>query len=79
MDGKGLSTFTTSATYSRRDGMKVTMLSIMAGPQGVAHPGTVLEVSDKLGQELIDGRNARPYDPVLDRKARQHGFQQAKE
>ena len=50
--------------------MKVTMTKIAAGPQGVARPGTVLELKDEEGREFISGMSARAYDPQRDAKAK---------
>jgi hypothetical protein len=49
--------------------MKVTMCKIAAGPQGVARRGTVLDVPEKEGQDLIEKQIARQYDAKRDEKA----------
>lgn len=49
--------------------MKLTMLTCAAGPEGVARPGTVLEMPEKVAKEWIDQRFARDYDKERDRKA----------
>lgn len=51
------------------DDMKVTMTKIAAGPQGVARPGTVLDVKEDLGKQLVNGAFAREYDAQRDAKA----------
>ncbi len=53
--------------------MKVTMVTLAAGPQGIAKPGTVLDVNEAKAKELIEGNFARQYDPDRDRK-NQQGF-----
>lgn len=58
--------------------MKVTMTATMAGPSGVARPGTVLDVPEQRAKELVEGHFARPYDAERDRKA-QTGLQKAPE
>ena len=49
--------------------MKITMQKIAAGPQGVARRGTVLDVPEKEGQELIEKQIARQFDAKRDAKA----------
>jgi len=49
--------------------MKVTMQKIAAGPQGVARRGTVLDVPEKEGNELIEKQIARQFDAKRDAKA----------
>lgn len=61
-----------------QDQMKVTMVACMAGPNGVAKPGTVLDVPADKAKELLDGRYAREYDAERDRK-NQQGLQRAPE
>lgn len=58
--------------------MKVTLTSIAAGPQGVARPGTVLDVPQEQAERMITERYARPYDKERDAKAR-YGFESAPE
>lgn len=69
--------------------MKLTMTTVMCGPEGNAFPGTVLEIKDKetipvtdehgtvtqelRGEYMIKNKYARPYNPETDRKAR-HGL-----
>ena len=48
--------------------MKVTMQKIAAGPGGVARPGTVLDVSEAEGKQLIEKQFARSYDAQRDSK-----------
>lgn len=50
--------------------MKVTMTKTAAGPQGVARPGTVLEVKEDEGKQLLTDTAARPYDPQRDAQAK---------
>jgi hypothetical protein len=59
--------FTSAAEIIRV--MKVTMQKIAAGPQGVARRGTVLDVPEKEGQDLIDRQIARAYDSKRDVRA----------
>jgi len=49
--------------------MKVTMLGCWARPEGIAKAGAVVEVTDKVGKELIDTHSARPFDGERDKKA----------
>lgn len=49
--------------------MKVTMQKIAAGPQGVARRGTVLDVPEKEGNDLIERQIARAYDAKRDARA----------
>jgi hypothetical protein len=53
----------------RRDTMKVTMTTLMAGPDGVAGRGTVLDLPQDQAEQLIRSRQARPYDRERDKKA----------
>jgi len=48
--------------------MKVTLLSCLAGPDGVARPNTVLNVPEALAKEWIDKRSARKFDAKRDEK-----------
>jgi hypothetical protein len=50
--------------------MKVTMQTILAGPKGVARPGTVIDLPQAQAEELIAKRYARAYDKQLDAKAK---------
>jgi len=50
------------------ESMKVTMTKIAAGPMGVARHGTVLDVKEDEGKELLADQAARPYDPARDAK-----------
>jgi hypothetical protein len=50
--------------------MEVTMLTTYAGPDGVAHPGTVIDIPAEQAKELIGGKFARKVDPKKDEKAR---------
>ena len=40
--------------------MKVFLLTLMAGPEGVVHPGAVIDVSIEEARELIAGGFAEP-------------------
>jgi hypothetical protein len=46
------------------------MQTILAGPKGVARPGTVIDVPQAQAEELIAGRFARAFDKQLDSKAK---------
>lgn len=50
--------------------MKVTMTKIAAGPCGVARTGTVLDVKEGEGKELVEGQFARAFDAQRDAKAK---------
>lgn len=56
--------------------MKITLQTIAAGPQGIARPGTVLDLPTEQAEQLISDRQARPYDKDRDAKAKQ-GFEAA--
>lgn len=43
--------------------MKIKHVSRMAGPDGVYHPGTVREIDDATGAQLIAGGYAVNVDP----------------
>lgn len=58
--------------------MKVTMLTTMAGPQGVCRAGRVLDLPPAQAKELVDGRFARDYRPEEDAR-RPVGMQIAKD
>ncbi len=49
--------------------MKVTMVSTMAGPQGVARRGRVLDIEEKDAKVLVDGGYARKYEHEKDRNS----------
>lgn len=49
--------------------MKVTLNTIFAGPDGTARPGTVLDVSQAVADELLKTRCARPFDRERDANA----------
>lgn len=49
--------------------MKVTMLTCLAGPNGNARPGTVLDIPQPEAEEFIKERFARPYDAERDKKS----------
>lgn len=53
--------------------MKVTLTTLACGPQGVAKPGTVLDVPQEQAERMIADRMARPHDKDRDAKA-PHGF-----
>lgn len=48
--------------------MKVVMMAAMAGPQGTARRGKVLDLPNKQAEELVAGHFARPYDHEKDKK-----------
>ncbi len=52
------------------EAMKVTMQKLAAGPQGIARKGTVLEVKEDVGKDLIERQIARAYDAQRDAKNR---------
>ena len=56
--------------------VKVTMNTLLACPQGVARPGTVLDLPEAKAAELKAGNFARDYKPDKDAK-NPHGMQQA--
>ncbi len=49
--------------------MKVTLVGTMAGPEGNARPGTVLDLPDQQAKEMLNQRAAREYDHTRDAKA----------
>jgi hypothetical protein len=49
--------------------MKVTLTGIWAGPEGVARPGTVLDLPQAKADELLKVRAARIFDKDRDAKA----------
>lgn len=57
-------------TNRSEDAMKVTMLSVMCGPDGNAFRGQVLDLPKEKAEELINGKFARIYDHDKDKKAR---------
>lgn len=42
--------------------MKIKMLTLAAGPDGVKHPGEIYDVDTKEGKALIEGRYAEAVD-----------------
>ena len=48
--------------------VKVTMTATLAGPEGNARPGTVLELPEQDAKEMIANQKARQYDPARDKK-----------
>lgn len=44
--------------------MKVRMLNIMAGPDGVRHPGEVVDFPAPVAQALIADRSAEAVEPA---------------
>lgn len=48
--------------------MKVTMVSLAASPEGVARPGTVLDVPEQRAKELVERRHAVLFDKDRDAK-----------
>lgn len=49
--------------------VKVTLVQTLAGPEGCAKPGTVLDVPQNKADELLKARAARPFDRDRDDKA----------
>lgn len=49
--------------------MKVTLTTLLAGPQGVAKVGTVLDLPSDQAEQMIKSRYARRFDKERDRKA----------
>lgn len=49
--------------------VKVTLVQTLAGPDGCAKPGTVLDVSQQKADELLKARAARMFDRQRDEKA----------
>lgn len=49
--------------------MKVTLNGIWAGPDGVARPGTVLDLPQQRADELLKARMARMFDRERDEKS----------
>lgn len=45
--------------------MKIKLKSILAGPDGVRHPGTIIEVDEKIGQHMLDNG----YADLIERPA----------
>ena len=58
--------------------MKITMLCVSAGPNGIAPVGRVVDLPAAEAKEWIDGRYARPFDAEQDSK-RSVGFDKAKD
>lgn len=52
------------------EAMKVTLTRTAAGPQGVALPGTVLDMKEAEAKAAIEDRSAREFDPARDAKAK---------
>ena len=50
--------------------MKVTLTRTAAGPQGVALPGTVIDLKEAEAKAAIEDRSAREFDPARDAKAK---------
>ena len=65
-------------TVDTEETMKITLQTLAAGPQGVARPGTVLDLPQQQAEEMISQRSARPYDKDRDHKAR-HGYERPEE
>lgn len=49
--------------------MKIKMLTLAAGPDGVKHPGTIYDVDAKEGKALIEGRYAEAVAEAVDTAA----------
>ena len=51
--------------------MKMTLLTTLAGPDGLAFPGWVIDVDSKAQcEDMVKRRQARPFDPKVDAKAK---------
>lgn len=48
--------------------MKVKMLTLAAGPDGVKHPGGIYDVDAKEGKALIEGRYAEAVDVTAEQE-----------
>lgn len=48
--------------------MKIKMLTLAAGPDGVKHPGTIYDVDVKEGKALIEGRYAEAVDATAEQE-----------
>jgi len=49
--------------------MKVALTQTLAGPEGTAKPGTVLDLPESVAKDWIDRRFARTFDKERDAKA----------
>ena len=49
--------------------MRVALTTIAAGPEGVAKPGTIMDLPESVAKQWIDSRFARPLDRESDKKA----------
>ena len=58
-----------SKTFVKEAPVKVTLVQTLAGPEGSAKPGTVLDVSQQKADELLKARAARLFDRSRDEKA----------
>ena len=45
--------------------MLIKLLSRMAGPEGNYPPGTVIEVENEIGMQLINGGHAEDITPII--------------
>lgn len=48
--------------------MKIKMLTLAAGPDGVKHPGEIYDVNTKEGKALIEGRYAEAVDVTAEQE-----------
>lgn len=48
--------------------MKVKMLTLAAGPDGVKHPGEIYDVDAKESKALIEGRYAEAVDTAAEQE-----------
>lgn len=79
MGRKRIHPLTMASTFAKEEeSVKVTMTATMAGPQGVAKPGTVLDVNEQRAKELVDGHYARTYEEQRDAR-NPHGLQKPPE
>ena len=51
--------------------MKITLTTCMAGPLGVARPGTVLDMPEPQAKQMLADRMGREFDKQRDAKAPQ--------
>lgn len=59
----------TSAANNKEADVKITLMTTMAGPDGIARAGTVLDVPQAKADELLKSRAARVYDKSRDERA----------
>lgn len=58
--------------------MRVRMVTLAAGPQGIYMPGEIVEVEDELAARMVAGNFATPVDvPLVLPSAIAHGQERA--